>query len=376
MRRRVPAIGRPRDPLGAAPNVDAAIPCQERIELVSLLDLLSLTKVAMQRRKFIAGVGGWVLTRPLPARAQQSRKRPIVAFVHSVIAPAEMAGPDPISPLARTFVHTLRDLGWIEGRTVDIERQSAQGQPQQAAAIFGELVKRGVDVIAMGGSRWLRDAAQQATHTIPTVALFDADSVAEGLVPSLARPGGNLTGVTISTGGELLAKRLQLLKELAPAVVRVACLASSEVWGSYRAGAAAADVPPVFVAVDRPDQFEEAFATILREGADGLVTEGSPIIYVQRARIVAFAATHRLPTAVNNRESVEEGVLMSYGVNASGLFHDLARYVDRILRGAKCSDLPIEQPTKLEFLINLKTAKALGLTVPPTLLARADELIE
>jgi putative ABC transport system substrate-binding protein len=273
-------------------------------------------------------------------------------------------------------VHGLRDLGWIEGRTIVIERRSAEGQPQRAPAIFAELITGGVDVIAMGGSRWLREAAQQATRTIPTVALFDADPVAEGVVPSLARPGGNLTGVTISTGGAFIGKRLQLLKELAPAVARVACIASSEVWESYRHGAAAADILPVFAPVDRSDQFEEAFATILREHADALLTEGSPIIYVQRSRIVAFAAEHRLPLASNNRESVEEGGLMSYGIKASGLFSGLALYIDRILKGAKASDLPIQQPTRFELVINARTAKALGLTLPLTLQASAEEVIE
>src|SRR5213080_1916969 len=191
----------------------------------------------LRRRAFITLLGA-AAAWPLAARAQTAGRRPIVAFVHAVIRPAEMAGLDPASPLARAFVHGLRDLGWIEGRTVVIERRSAEGEPQRAPAIFAELVSRGVDVIAMGGSRWLREAAQQATRTIPTVSLFDADPVAEGLVPSLARPGGNLTGVTISTGGEFLGKRLQLLKELAPAVARVACLASSEVLESYRRSAA------------------------------------------------------------------------------------------------------------------------------------------
>jgi putative tryptophan/tyrosine transport system substrate-binding protein len=257
-----------------------------------------------------------------------------------------------------------------------IERRSAEGDPQHASAIFAEIISRDVEVIAMGGSRWLREAAQEATRTIPTVVLFDADPVAEGVVPSLGRPGGNLTGELISSGGEFIGKRLQLLKELAPAAARVACIASSEVWESYRRSTAGADIPPVFAAVDRSEQFDEAFATILRERADALVTEGSPIIYVQRGRIVAFAAEHRLPLAANNRESAEEGGLMCYGVKASGLFSDLAIYVDRILKGAKASDLPIQRPTRFELLINARTAKALGLTVPPTLLAIADEIIE
>jgi putative ABC transport system substrate-binding protein len=328
------------------------------------------------RRDFITLLGGAAATWPLAGRAQPIARRQVVAFVHAVIPPAEMAGLEPVSPLARAFVHGLRDLGWIEGRTVIIERRSAEGEPQRAPAIFTELVTRGVDVIAMGGSAWLREAAQQATRTIPTVVLFDADPVAEGVVPSLARPGGNLTGVTISTGGEFIGKRLQLLKELAPAVTRVACIASSEVWESYRRSTAAADIPPVFAPVDRSEQFDEAFATILRERADALVTEGSPIIYVQRGRMVAFAAEHRLPLAANNRESVEEGGLMAYGVKASGMFSNLADYVDRILKGVRPSDLPIQRPTRFELVINLKTATALGLTIPPSLFALADEVIE
>ncbi|HMF20817.1 MAG TPA: ABC transporter substrate-binding protein [Pseudolabrys sp.] len=177
-------------------------------------------------------------------------------------------------------------------------------------------------------------------------------------------------------GGEFIGKRLQLLKELAPAVARVACIASSEVWESYRHITADADIPPVFAPVNRSEQFNEAFATILRERADALVTERSPIIYVERGRIVAFAAEHRLPLATNNRDSTMEGGLMSYGVNPSGLFSDLAIYVDRILKGAKASDLPIQRPTRFELVINARTAKALGLTVPPTLLVAAGEIIE
>jgi putative ABC transport system substrate-binding protein len=331
----------------------------------------------MRRRDLIRLLGGAAAAWPLGVRAQQlTSRRPIVAFVHAVIPSGEMAGPDPISSIARAFVHGLRELGWIEGQTVIIERRSAEGQPQRAPAIFAELMTRGVDVIAMGGSQWLRDAAQRSTKTVPTVVLFDADPVAEGVVPSLARPGGNLTGVTISTGGEFIGKRLQLLKELAPAVTRVACIASSEVWESYRRNTPAADIVPVFAPVDRTEQFEEAFATILRERADALVTEGSPIIFVERGRIVTFATQHRLPMAANNRESVEEGGLMSYGVSASGMFSDLAKYVDRILKGAKASDLPIQRPTKFELVINGRTAKTLGLTVPLTLQYAADEVIE
>jgi putative ABC transport system substrate-binding protein len=176
-------------------------------------------------------------------------------------------------------------------------------------------------------------------------------------------------------GGELIGKRLQLLKELAPTVARVACIASSEVWELYSRSTATGDIP-IFAPVDRSEQFEEAFATIVRERADALVTEGSPIIYVQRGRIVAFATKNRLPLAANNRESVEEGGLMAYGVKASGLFSDLAMYVDRILKGAKASDLPIQRPTRFELIVNARTAKTLGLKVPVSMQLLADEVIE
>src|SRR5262249_4860452 len=171
-------------------------------------------------------------------------------------------------------------------------------------------------------------------------------------------------------------KRLQFLKELAPAVARVACIASSEVWESYRRNATAADNPLVFAPVDHSEQFDEAFATVVREHADALVTEGSPIIYVQRSRIVAFAPEPRLPFAAINRESLEEGGVLSYGISASDVFGDLAVYGARILKGAAPSDLPIQQPTRFELVINARTAKAPGLTVPLTLQASADEVIE
>jgi putative ABC transport system substrate-binding protein len=180
-----------------------------------------------------------------------------------------------------------------------------------------------------------------------------------------------------SPGGELIRKRLEYLRELTYRVERVACIATTEVWEAYRrSNTAAGDVPLLFTPVDRSEQLDEAFATILRERADALITEGSPIIYVQRARIVTFAAEHRLPLATNNRESTEAGGLMSYGVKASDLFKKLAIYVDRILKGASPIDLPIEQPTRFELVINSQTAKTLGITIPQTLLASADEVIE
>jgi putative ABC transport system substrate-binding protein len=224
------------------------------------------------------------------------------------------------------FTQKLKELGWADGRTAQIDYRWASGDVGRMRIFAKELVELHPDVIF--------------------------------------------------AGGELIGKRLQFLRELAPAVARVACITSSEVWESYRRITAEHDIPPVFAPVNRSEQFDEAFATILRERADALVTEGSPIIYVQRGRIVSFAAEHRLPLATNNRESVEEGALMSYGIKASALFSDLAAYVDRNLKGASPSDLAIQRPTKFELVINARTAKALGLTVPSSLLVLADEVIE
>jgi putative ABC transport system substrate-binding protein len=248
--------------------------------------------------------------------------------------------------------------------------------PQRAPAIFAELLARGVDVMMLAGERWLHLAAQQATRTIPIVATIAEDPVATGLISTLARPGGNLTGIALSTGHELTLKRLELFKELAPHIGRVAYLATPSAVEQYRGGASFPGTSVVLVQVDRPEQYEEAFATIQRERADSLMASSSPLHYVNARRIVAFAAESRLPAMYAFREAVAAGGLVSYGANAPGLWRQAARLVDRILKGARSADLPVEQPTKFELVINLKTAKVLGLTIPPSLLARVDEVIE
>jgi putative ABC transport system substrate-binding protein len=287
-----------------------------------------------------------------------------------------MAGPDPAFPPARAFVQRLHALGWIDGQTIVIERRSAEGQPGRAAAVLGELVARGVDAIMVGATDWLRDAALQATRAIPVVALFTEDPVVEGLVASLARPGGNLTGVATTAGREVDEKRLQLLRELTPSAARVAFLGRRSAWESYRSGANAGMLPHVFAPVDRPDDYEEAFAIVRRERTDALLVSHGPVMFFGVPRLVAFAAEHRLPAVYPWREAVEAGGLMSYGTSVHGVFRQAADFVDRILRGAKAGDLPIEQPITFELAINLKTAGTLDLTPPPALLARADEVVE
>ena len=328
----------------------------------------------MRRREFITLLGGAAFTHALPSAAQPKRL-PVVAFVSPSVPLAEIVGADPVYPPARAFVHGLRDLGWIDGRNVIIERRSAEDDPQRAPAIYAELLARGVDVIMPGGSRWMQGAALLATRNIPIIAVFTEDPVAADLIKSLARPGGNLTGVTVAVGPDIQSKRLQLLAEFAPGITRVAFLAPPEVLALLGRIARPAGVTIVPVQVEFVGQYDGAFATILRERADALLAIGS-IHYVYFQRITAFASESRLPAIYGIREAVEAGGLMCYGASVPGAFRQSARLVDRILKGARPEDLPTEQPTAFELVINAKTAQALGLTMPLSIIAQADEVIE
>jgi putative tryptophan/tyrosine transport system substrate-binding protein len=301
----------------------------------------------------------------------------VIAFVLPAASPAEMAGPDPLIPVARAVVHGLRDLGWEEGRNAVIERRSAEGRQDRASAIFAELSSRSVDVVVIGGSSWLVEAARQAMPTTPIVTVFADDPVESGLVASLARPGGTITGVTGSTAPEITGKRLQLLKELAPGISRVAFLGTTKAWTLYRdsAGGAPED-EMLFIPLERPEQLDGALASVLREGADGLVVQAGATAYVHAQRIVDFAAANRLPAIYTFREPVGAGGLISYGVNVERAFGQLAGFADRILRGAHPAETPVEQPTRFEMVVNFKTAQALGLSLPASILLVADEVIE
>jgi putative ABC transport system substrate-binding protein len=330
----------------------------------------------VRRRDFINLLGGAAAGWPLVAHAQRTQPLPTIGWVVGVPTTNEIAGPDPVNLPARAFLHGLRDLGWIEGRTINIERRSAGGRTERGEEILAEFIARRVDVIFTAATDWLVDAAHKATRTIPIVAIFNRDPVATGLVASLARPGGNLTGLTTTTGRELYDKRLQILKELVPKISRTAFLGTSLAWEAYRSGGNAGFVPLVFAAVDRTEDFDKAFAIVQRERADALLVSHGPVLFINIPRIVAFAAERGLPAAYPWREATEAGGLMSYGSSAQGLFRQAAGHVDRILRGGKPAELPVEQPAKFELVINLKTAKALNLEVPATLLARAEEVIE
>jgi putative ABC transport system substrate-binding protein len=334
----------------------------------------------IERRSFARGAGLlWLLAR-LPAVAQPANRLPRVARISVEVPLAEMVGPDPINAYARAFVHGLRDLGWVDGRNVIIEHRSAEGRPERLPALVREVVDLRVEVIVTGGSQTVR-AARQATDTIPIVAI-GPDLVALGLANSLARPGGNVTGLPFFAGPSMFAKRLELLKRAAPTVKRIAYLsrapaAGQPMWGAETAEAARAlGLVLSGIAVDRPEDFDSAFAAMSLQQPDAILATDTPVNLGNRARIGEFAARERLPAIYGLRQFPEAGGLMSYGIHIPDIQRRAAQYVDKILKGAKPGELPIELPTRFELVINLKTAKALGLTIPKVLLLQADEVIQ
>jgi putative tryptophan/tyrosine transport system substrate-binding protein len=277
------------------------------------------------------------------------------------------------------FQRGLRDLGWVEGRNVIIENRFVQGKPSRAPELAAELVSLKVDLMVAIGGRAL--IAKQATSTIPVVFVVYGDPVRLGLVASLARPGGNLTGLT-NIGTDLIAKRLQLLKEAVPGISRIAVLLKSgtpwaNLWrGESDAAAQALGLHLQGVEVRDATEFERAFSDMARDRAEALVVDNDAMFWDHRKELADLALKHRLPTMFEGREHVEAGGLMFYSARDPDLYRRAATYVDKILKGAKPADLPVEQPTKFELVINMKTAKRLGLTIPPPVLARADEVIQ
>jgi len=274
----------------------------------------------------------------------------------------------------------LRDLGYVEGQNIVIEYRWAEGKYDRFPDLAAELVRLKVDIIVTGGTPSTQ-AAMQATKTIPIVMVGTGDPLRTGLIASLARPGGNVTGLT-QLGAEVAGKRLQILKDTVPNVSRVAFLrnraspAHVPYFNELQAAARGLRLTLQSVEVQEPYEFERAFAAMMRERPDALIVTADAIHQLRQAWIVEFAAKRRLPALYQLKEYVEAGGLMSYGASITDNYRRAATYVDKILKGAKPSDLPVEQPTKFELVINLKTAKALGLTIPQTLLLRADQVIE
>jgi putative ABC transport system substrate-binding protein len=325
----------------------------------------------VKRREFITLLGGAAATWPLGVRAQQSGKLPTIGFLGGATASTW-------SNWAAAFVHRLRELGWSEGRTVLIEYRWAEGRHDRAAEIAAEFVRLKVDVILTSGG--VLPAAKQATSTIPIVFAVANDPVGAGFVSSLARPGGNITGLSLQTT-DLAAKRLELLREVVPGIRSLGVLANignaaavPEI-DEVQAAARILGLDVAMIEMRRPEDIASAFAAF-KSGAAAIYVCTDPLVLAQRARINTLALAARLPTIYGPREHVEAGGLMSYGANFPDLFRRAADLVDKILRGAKPGDLPVEQPTKFDLVVNLTTAKALSLEIPPTLLARADEVIE
>ena len=332
------------------------------------------------RRKIMTLLGGAAAAWPLVARAQQAGKVHRVALILTSAQISDMVGPDPIGPVTRAFVHTLRALGYVEGQNLVLERRSAEGRYERFGEIVAELVGRNVDVIVTAGSNELAQAAKRATSTVPIIMVNSIDPVEAGIIASLARPGGNITGFTVHAGPAIEAKRLQLLKEAVPLATRVAFLATKSGWEGPEGTAVRTAAPTLGVtmvlAEHTPTHFADAFALIARDRPHALFM-GRTLGNIANRKLVAdFALQQRLPGMYAWREFVDAGGLMSYGTSNTDLFRRAAARVDKILKGAKPADLPVEQPTKFEFVLNLKTAKALGLTIPPLVLAQADEVIE
>jgi putative ABC transport system substrate-binding protein len=320
-----------------------------------------------RRREFMAALGGagaW----PLVARAQERpTKTPRIGIIDD-------------APIWDNFRQGLRAFGYVEGQNIRIENRASDGQPDRLAAAANDLAGLSVDVIVASGSAAAR-AAQQATARIPIVMIAIGDPVAAGLVQSLARPGGNVTGNTI-LGPEMTAKRVQLFRQFIPHLSRLAFLWNQNnpshpaYLEELRATAPKLGVEPLFVEVSSIDQFEPAFDTIMRERSDALSVTADPFHLSHAGRIIDFVAKAMLPAMYAAKENVAAGGLMSYGPSLPDLYERAAGYVHKILKGTNPADLPVEQPVKFDLAINLKTASALRITVPQTLLYTADEVIE
>ncbi len=327
----------------------------------------------MNRRTAIRRLATFFLTTASLAEAQQPTKIPRIGFLSAV-------SPSAISTRTESFRQGLRELGYVEGKNIVIEYRYAEGKLDRLSQLAAELLVRlKVDVIVSAGPPPTR-SAKQATVTIPIVMAFDDDPVGSGFVVSLARPGGNITGLS-TLSPEISGKQLELLREIAPKLSRVAVLGNATQPGNPQAlreinlAADAIGVQLQYLEVRGPKDIETAFRAASKERADAVLVLSSPVLFSQRRQVADLAVKSRLPTIYGRPEYVEDGGLVFYGVSYTDLFRRAATYVDKILKGAKPADLPVEQPKKFEFIINLKAAKQIGLTIPPNVLARADKVI-
>jgi putative ABC transport system substrate-binding protein len=326
----------------------------------------------VDRRTFVAGTLS-LFAAPLAAEAQQARKVHRIGFLGNSTAPLE-------ANLVEPFRQGLRERGYVEGQDVVIEYRWAEGKFERFPELVADLIRLPVDVIVTAGTSAAL-AVKRATKTIPLVMIAVGDPVGSGLIASLPRPGGNVTGLT-SIAADLEGKRLELLRELMPGLSHVAILwnptspFSVVAEKEARAAARVLHLKSTSVGVRAAQEFDQAFEAIVKERPGSLLVLADRLFLHDRARLVAFTAQHRLPSMYAYRELVEAGGLMSFGPSYADMHRRAATYVDKILKGARPGDLPVEQPAKFELVFNLKTAKALGLTIPPSVLARADEIIQ
>jgi putative ABC transport system substrate-binding protein len=329
------------------------------------------------RQPFVVLAGGLtlaLLAAPLAVEAQQAGRVYRIGYL-SYSSPA--SNPH----LIEAFRQGLRELGWVEGQNITIDSRFAEGRSDVLSVLAAELVRLKVDIIVVTSTQ-ATVAAKNATKTIPVVMANAGDPVGLGLIANLARPGGNITGMSHSVGVETFGKELELLKEIVPKVRHVALLwnpansSNALEMESVKLAARSLGVQLQLLEAREPNQFDGAFAAMSKERVGALLVLPDSVFQRHRARVAGLAAKNRLPSMYGVSEYVKAGGLISYGPNLSDLFRQSATFVDKILRGAKPADLPVQQPTKFELTINLKTAKALGLTIPPAVLARADEMIQ
>jgi putative tryptophan/tyrosine transport system substrate-binding protein len=326
----------------------------------------------MKRREFMTLLGGAIAGWPIAVRAQQTK--PVIGLLSS-------GAPDALAPFMAAFRQGLNEAGYVEGQNVAIEHRSLEGQYDRMPAIAADFVQRRVTVIVTLGGTPAAQAAKAATSTIPIVFAIGTDPVAAGLVASFNRPGGNLTGLAVLTVG-LAGKRLELLRDLLPEIRTVALLtnrsspASNPLISEMQTAATALGVQVLAIDAQTESDLNAAFENFASLRADALVIGGDQFHLSRRDQIVALAARHKIPTAYAIRDYVNVGGLMSYGASITDAYRQVGIYAGRILKGEKPADLPVKQPTKFELVLNLKTAKALGVTVPSSILTRADEIVE
>jgi putative tryptophan/tyrosine transport system substrate-binding protein len=326
----------------------------------------------VRRRKLLLLLGGTLIT-PRALHAQQ-RAMLVIGFLNPTSA-------SPLAPFVAAFRQGLSETGYVEGQNMAIEYRWAEGHTDRLPALAADLVSRKVEVIASTGGTAPARAAKNATSTIPIIFVSGGDPVIDGLVASLARPGGNLTGFTL-LGDELTPKRLELLSELVPQARRIALVVNSNapeagpLISDTQKAAQAKGVQLHVLKVGTESEIDAAFSALAEVQAEALLVSGNPLFDTQRGQLVALASRHAVPAIYSEREFAVAGGLISYGTSRTAAYRQAGIYVGKILNGAKPADLPVQQPTTFELVVNLKTAKTLGLTVPPSILARADEVIE